>query len=114
VPLLIVLILILTKVLNCGAVLEKRSAIITTLVTTFLSIVKFFLRKYLDSLATGEKYILHILEGVTANINWLPHLEKIRTEKTLKIHLKFGVQRARLSHFTDLFGIYYEVPFHFK
>ena len=111
IPLLVVLILMLTRVLDCGVLLEIPAAIFLTLVTTVLSILKFFLRTYLDSIATGESYILHILDGMTVDINWLPLLEKIRTEKTLRIHLKFGMQRARLPYLTDLFGVYYDVQF---
>ena len=37
--------------------------------------------KYLDSVAVDESYVLHIQEGMTAKINWLPHLEKIRSKK---------------------------------
>jgi hypothetical protein len=58
--------------------LKEGSTIYITVATTVFSLFKFFLVKYFDSKATDENYVLNLLEGMTANINWLPHRKKIR------------------------------------
>ena len=61
-----------------------------TVATTSLSVVKFFLTKYLDSVATDESYAMHVLEGMTSYINWLPHMEKIKVDENKSVDLTFG------------------------
>ena len=76
VPLLILSTLIFTGYLQCDEMLEGKS-LVTTFAVNILSIVGLFATKYLDKLAADESFVFHFYEGMTAYINWLPHLNKI-------------------------------------
>ena len=91
--------------------LSASFMIYLSLVITVLSVVISFLFKYLDKLAAGERFVFQFYEGMTAYINWLPHLSKIQLEPGC--HLNFGVLKTSLSFVTILFGAYYSIDFKF-
>ena len=110
IPMLVVSSLIFTGVLQCQELLEY-SSIYISFVSTIFSLVAFFIFLYLDKLAADESFMFHFYEGMTAYINWLPHLSKIQLEPGC--HLNFGVLKTSLSFVTRLFGAYYSIDFKF-
>ena len=80
-----------------------------SLVTTILSVVSSFLFKYLDKMAAGESFVFQFYEGMTAYINWLPHLGKLQQEQGF--HLNYGVIKSSLHIVTRLFGITHSIDF---
>ena len=68
--------LIFADVLLCEEMKESGS-IVPTIALNILALVKFFFVKYLDKLAADESFVFHFYEGMTAYVNWLPHLSKI-------------------------------------
>ena len=52
--------------------------------------VTFFAIKNFEMRATGETFTMLCLEGMTANISWLPHLAKIRNIDDQVLNIDFG------------------------
>ena len=88
---LVIQLLIVTDVLKCKELLEGgNSTFFLAFFTTMLNIVTFLIQKWFEMLATGEYFVMLCLEGMTANISWLPHLHKMRITKTYGLHLNYG------------------------
>lgn len=54
------------------------------------------------------------LEGMTANVSWLPHLNKLKSDEDNYLYLDFGSIRTSIPLVSSLFGIYYSVAFQFN
>jgi hypothetical protein len=114
VPLLILQIFIFFDILSCPELLEDSFTFVLSFGSTILNICSFFLLKKFDQNATGESFILLSLEGMTAQISWLPHLAKIKDTSEDTLSIDYGEMKTSIPIITSLFGIYYEVEFQFN
>jgi fumarate reductase subunit D len=111
IPMLIVQLFILLGVLQCKELLEESSAFYSSLLTTLLNLFTFIVTKIFETKATEEHFVMQCLEGMTANVTWLPHIYKMRQTKTCALHLNFGNLVTRIPAVTNLFGYYFAVDF---
>jgi hypothetical protein len=105
---LIIQLLILLEVLECPLLLESGSlTFYISLGSTILNMVTFFFIKRLEMKAASESFIMICLEGMTANISWLPHSKKIRDYDNPNLNIDFGNLKTSIPFFTKSLGVYF-------
>ena len=114
IPLLIIQVLIFTEVLNCKELLEDSLTFYISFGSTVLNMVTFFFIKRLEMQAANESFIMICLEGMTANISWLPHSKKIRDYDNPNLNIDFGNLKTSIPFFTKSLGFYFQVNFQFN
>jgi hypothetical protein len=114
IPMVVVQLFILVGVLECPELLEDSSTFYLSLLFTLMNMSSFIITKLFEKFATDEYFVMLCLEGMTANITWLPHVHKMRKTTTFNLHLNFGNLFANIPGFTSMFGAYFAVNFKFN
>ena len=83
-----------------------------SLATAITNLATYIVMKYLRMLATQEDFILLTLEGMTANMTWLPYNARLRENKDDNIHM--GSLEAPLGPLSSLLGLFFSVDFQFN
>jgi hypothetical protein len=110
VPTVILTSLIFFGVLKCEE-MDDSSNIVLIIALNIFNLLKLYIMKFLDKLAAGESFVFYFYEGMTAYVNWLAHLSKIKPKESF--HLNYGTLKTSLPLVTTLFGFYYSIVFQF-
>jgi hypothetical protein len=112
---LVIQLLILLEVLECPILLEDGAlTFYISFCSTILNMVTFFFIKRLEMQAASESFIMICLEGMTANISWLPHNKKIRDYDNPNLNIDYGNLKTSIPFFTKSLGFYFQVNFQFN